>query len=35
MALFKAVKKPVIKASTSAGAEVSPLRPQQFGRFEI
>ena len=28
MALFKAVKKPVIKAATSAGAEVSPLRPQ-------
>ena len=28
MALFKAVKKPVIKGATSAGAEVSSLRPQ-------
>jgi NADPH-dependent glutamate synthase beta subunit-like oxidoreductase/Pyruvate/2-oxoacid:ferredoxin oxidoreductase delta subunit len=28
MAIFKAVKKPVIKAATSVGAEISPLRPQ-------
>ena len=28
MALFKEVKKPVIKAATSAGAEISPLRPR-------
>jgi NADPH-dependent glutamate synthase beta subunit-like oxidoreductase len=28
MGLFKEVKKPVIKAATSAGAEVSPLRPR-------
>jgi NADPH-dependent glutamate synthase beta subunit-like oxidoreductase/Pyruvate/2-oxoacid:ferredoxin oxidoreductase delta subunit len=28
MAIFKAVKKPVIKAAASVGAEISPLRPQ-------
>jgi len=28
MPLFKAVKKPIIKGAASAGAEVSPLRPQ-------
>ncbi len=28
MALFKEVKKPVIKATSSAGAEISPLRPR-------
>ena len=28
MPLFKAVKKPVIKASAAAGGDISPLRPR-------
>ena len=32
MALFKEVKKPVIKAAAPSGAEISPLRPGVRGQ---